>query len=146
IFFLMAISVPSGAPDAVKGPPEARKHLVPESIPVACGGGRVVLVAVAFNAEGEGAGLGGVSYADVDTEAGGSDLGLNDVAPGLYCPDHGLFERRVGHEACHGGLCAECGDASACEVEVRAQGFDVLVQRGRDVACVHGCDDLDALP
>ena len=85
VFFAVAVPVPGGAPDAVEVPAEAAEDLLAEPVPVAGDFGGVVLVAVAFDAEGVDARVIGVADADVDAVSGGADLRGELVSPG---PDH----------------------------------------------------------
>ena len=82
VFFAVAVPVPGGAPDAVEVPAEAAEDFLAEPVPVTGDSGGVVLVAVAFDAEGVDAGVIGVADADVDAVSGGADLRGELVSPG----------------------------------------------------------------
>src|SRR5262249_40041947 len=92
-FLARTVAVPGGAPDAVQVPAQVAEHLLAEPVAVAGGPGRVVLVAVTFDAQGVHAGMAGVVDADVDAVPGGADLRGKHVSPGADDVDDRLHER-----------------------------------------------------
>ena len=95
-FFTVAVVVPRCAPNAVQVPTQVPEHLLTKPVAVAGGPGGVVLVAVAFDAEGVHAGMAGVVDADVDAVPGGADPRGEAVSPGADDLDDGVFERGFG--------------------------------------------------
>jgi hypothetical protein len=137
-FFAVAVAIPGGAPDAVEVPAEAAEDFLAEPVAVAGDFGGVVLVAIAFDAEGVDAGVVGVADADVDAVSGGADLRGELVSPGVDDADDRLLKWGFGVTS---GTRVESRGPS-----VSGENLDFAHSRSADVVLIHRKNQLDESP